>query len=125
MQQRWILTGQAVVHLLPVRRGRDPGYPNNCLCAFILIHPYYCYIYYCLLLVVLLLCIQLLLLLALKSRLPRSPRPAEEGGHQKNELPEKQDYTPEVTKVSFHLKMPPKVDWTIPAKVRWKSGKPL
>ena len=34
-------------------------------------------------------------------------------------------YTPEITKVKCHRKMPLKVHWTIPVNIHWKSDNPL
>ena len=35
------------------------------------------------------------------------------------------DYTPEITKVKFHWKMPREIHWTIPIKTHWRSDNPL
>ena len=34
-------------------------------------------------------------------------------------------YTPEITKVKFHRKMPLTIHWTIPVEIHWKSDDPL
>ena len=34
-------------------------------------------------------------------------------------------YTPDMTKVEFHWKMPLKIHWDIPGKIHWKSVNPL